>query len=151
QSRSWQKQPLQVGGITLASNRISIELLGESPQQPLRLAFEEHAGWLMGGVEHAGWLETLSAEQTQILSNALAGLYKLAGVALVREQIRTALPPELTLADVKEKGMVTLVDHQPDKEVIYPLDIERARLKPFLPDGSVATAWPTLNASRVIY
>jgi hypothetical protein len=152
QSHSWTNQPLQVGEIALASNRISVELQhGDSPKEPLRLAFEEHAGWLIAGVQQTGWLGRLTAEQMVALMNAVAGLYKLAGVALIREQIRSALPPELTFVHIDDRGLRAQVAQHPGNEVIYPLDIDRARLKPLTPDGKPSPGWPTLEARQLLF
>jgi hypothetical protein len=151
-SRTWSNQPLTVGDISLAGNRIGVELRhGDHPKAPLRLAFEEHAGWLTAGVPQSGWLAHLSREQIESLTNAVAGLYKLAGVALVREQIRAALPRELTAFQIDQRGLRAQVELRPGEEVIYPLDVDRVRLKPLTLDGKAATGWPAVPAEQLLF
>jgi hypothetical protein len=99
---------LEVGTIRVATNRIRIELRAGAGDG-LLLEFEEHAGWLLAGtaVPAAGrtLLSRLSAEQTLAFRDALAGFYKLAGVALVREQVEAVLPPN-ALYEVTDEGLV---------------------------------------------
>ncbi len=93
QSRSWQGQGLEVGQVELASNRISVELtLAGHPDRTVWLDFEECAGWMVAHVRDVGWLGHLGEEQALALNTALAALYKLAAVDLVREQLQTNLP-----------------------------------------------------------
>jgi hypothetical protein len=99
QSQSWPNQRVTVGQILLSCNQIRIELChADYPNQVTELALEERSGWLLGSLQKVGWLENLSPEAQQVMTSALAGLYKLAGVDLVREQLAAILEqckPEL--------------------------------------------------------
>jgi hypothetical protein len=121
QSPSWRGRALEVGEVDLASNRIRVELrLADDPAEPVAVAFENQAGWLVASVAAKGWLEKLTAEQAEALATALAGLYKYAGVDLVREQLRANLPPALAGAALSEDGLVLRLNVAGD-EVIYPV------------------------------
>jgi hypothetical protein len=92
QSGSWPNQPVTVGQILLSCNQIRIELRHASyPEKVVELALEERSGWLLGSLQESGWLRQLSVEARQVMTSALAGLYKLAGVDLVREQLAAIL------------------------------------------------------------
>jgi hypothetical protein len=152
QSRSWLAGQFQVGRIGLASNRISTELChADCPEEPVWVTFEEQAGWLVAGIPAPGWLLKLPQEPLQALVTALAGLYKLAGVGLVREQIQALLPTALTAYDIEEVGLVASLDQQLGGEVIYPLKGLTPQLKPESVNGQVGTAWPVLEAQRLIF
>jgi hypothetical protein len=92
-SPEWHKKPLSVGEVCLASNQVRIELRhAEYPSPPLRLAIAEHAGMLTARVEEPGWLARLTPAEATTLDQAVAGMYKLAGVDLVREP--DGMPPQ---------------------------------------------------------
>src|SRR5262249_23092196 len=58
--------------------------------ETVAVTIAHRSGWLVAGVHGPGWLPLLSGPQRAALATALAGLYKLAGVDLTREQIATA-------------------------------------------------------------
>ncbi len=129
QSRSWQGQGLEVGQVELASNRISVELaLAGHPDRAVWLDFEECAGWMVAHVRDVGWLARLSEEQALALNTALAALYKLAAVDLVREQLQANLPragdrgqePERAEPRPEER------DGTPEKPALEPRSLEEA-------------------------
>jgi hypothetical protein len=92
ESHGWDAPQIATGEIQLGTNRILVELYcPELDENSLWLAFEEDAGWLVASVFRRGWLDKLDPRQSRTLANALAGLYKMAGVDLVREQIDTVL------------------------------------------------------------
>jgi hypothetical protein len=65
----------------------------------LRLAIAEQDGVLTARVEERGWLGHLTPAETRTLDQAIAGMYKLAGVDVVSEQAEAPAPaPESTAA-----------------------------------------------------
>ncbi len=83
---------LTLGAIRLSTNRIAVAIgRPDTDLGDLELRFEELAGWLVAGVAQAGWSAALEGSQRQALETALAGLYKKAGVDLVREQVEAVL------------------------------------------------------------
>ena len=88
-SPEWQKRPLSVGRIDLASNQVRVELRhADYPETPLRLAIAEENGLLVASVEDPGWLCRLTPPERRTLDQAIAGMYKLAGVDLVRKPVK---------------------------------------------------------------
>jgi hypothetical protein len=152
QSTSWQGQGLAVGRVTLASNRISVELiLGAHPDGPLVLEFEECAGWLVAGVRDPGWLGQLNEEQLRALNTGLATLYKLAGVDLVREQLRANLPPQAASYDIRRTGLAVWLDRRHGNAIFYDLQDPDAPRTPTTPDGKPTTDWPVIDARQLVF
>ena len=92
----------------------------DHPDDPVELQFAEQSGWLIAGIARMGWLQELTDEDRAVFRAALAGLYELAAVDLVREQIESKLvaPP---LPDTSGEG-------QPSASRIHPYDISTAGL-----------------------
>lgn len=123
---------LTVEHVTLTPSRVALDLgcppLGE---RPLRLAFAEQSGFLMAAVVEPGFLAALgdpSAVRRIAFATAMMGLYKLAGVDLVRGHIRAALPDGAAF-DVSERGLVVW-DEGFSRERVYPLTLDRPTLVP---------------------
>ncbi len=124
-STFWRESPLTLGAVELWANRIRAEVfcpaLGAAP---VWLMFEERSGWLLAGVTGPGWIPRASAEQRGALATALAGLYKLAGADLVRQQVEALLPPGVSCYDVVDEGLWVSHGSDFDAEAVYPLDGE---------------------------
>lgn len=123
---------LTVEHVTLTPSRVALDLgcppLGD---RPLRLAFAEQSGFLMAAVVEPGFLGALgdpSAVKRIAFATAMMGLYKLAGVDLVRGHIRSALP-EGAAFDVSDRGLVVWEDGFATERV-YPLTLDRPMLVP---------------------
>ena len=88
--------------MTLATNQIRVELQhADYPDQPMYLEFELRGPWLLAGVVAPAWLSALPVGQRILLDNALATLYKRAGIDQIREQLQTAKAPgEPTFCDI---------------------------------------------------
>jgi hypothetical protein len=152
QGSRWHHHPMSVGKVALASQQVSIELChADYPTTPLRLVFAEQAGRVVAGIEQAGWLQELPPPQFRELTTALAGLYKLAGVDLVREQIRANLPPEITAYDITRKGLVLHLDPRNGAEAVFDIDDDQGLLQPHTLAGKWGEAQPVLDARQVIF
>jgi hypothetical protein len=151
QARCWQGSPVRVGRVTLALNRVGVELFHAGfPDRPAWLEFEERARWLVGGVREPGWLGELTAEQRDVFATALAGLYKLAGVQLVREQLRANLPAAADY-DLVPEGLVVWPERRPGRALTYDLREGGRRVEPREPDGLRAPDGPVLDADRLVF
>jgi hypothetical protein len=107
QSRSWKDQPLRAGKIELATRLIRIDLEHDGhPQHPLRLCLLEKTGWLVAYIEQPGWLTALAEPQLGALTTALVGLYKFAGVDLVREEVEAGLAGTGGDYEIRSEGLV---------------------------------------------
>jgi len=155
--------PLQVGVIHLASNRVRVEL--RRADRSVYLDLEEHAGRVVAGItispEYAartgpggarprhGWLDHLPPEQVRAFTDALAGFYKFCGVDLVREQVRTLLPPGSWFA-VQGRGIV--VETGPALETGGVYDLQSEGLIPPQPfDGLPPAPLRALSADKLVF
>jgi hypothetical protein len=120
-SPAWTGGRLTVARVDLASNRIRVHLSTEGSPDPLVISFEEQSGFLLAGLPRPGFLASLSEADRRLFENALAGLYKLAGVELVREQIASAIGGS-SRYDVAEEGLVVWPGGGFATEIVYPLD-----------------------------
>jgi hypothetical protein len=118
--------PLRVGRVTLASNRIRVELWQEGHPHAALLALEEQAGHVVAAVARPGWLEALSDWQAARFSQALTGFYALGGVGFVREQVADALPPGARY-DLADRGLLVWLGDDPDPWVYR---LRARRMKP---------------------
>ncbi len=126
--------------VCATSNRLKIELAlaarpeDGSPPAPVTFAIEEQSGRLLAGLLTHGFLEELEPAERRAFSDALAGLYARAGIALVREQVSAALGGAPFY--VSSEGLVAWPDGSYVTEVVYPLDDKRDELVPILRAGS---------------
>jgi hypothetical protein len=152
QARSCQGLSVEVGRVSLAPNRIAVELTQEGlPSQPLWVEFETRAGWLVACLSGAGWVGGLTEDQLRAFTLALASLYQLAGIELVHEQVRAALPAAFVGYDLIEEGLLLWLDQRHGKSVIYPLLDQDGELRPRTPQGTIDSEWPALDGRRVLF
>ena len=123
QSNGWGGLAIELANIGLASNRVRVELRCPTLSgQPLVFSFDHQGGFLLAGVLEPGWLTQLSAEQRLTLAAALAGLYKLAGVQLTREQIAASLPATIFAFDITDDGLAVWTTADGTRDVVYDLN-----------------------------
>lgn len=103
ESRTFRNCQLSVGHVELATNRVLVTIRNsEHPDEPVELHFAEQSGWLIAGIARQGWLQELTDEDRAVFRTAIAGLYALGAVDLVREQIESRLiAPPLPIGDGK--------------------------------------------------
>jgi hypothetical protein len=100
QDPAWQERPLSVGEVKLSNTRIEAEIVCQNLSAvPIVVSFEQRAGWIVGAVDGADWLAGLQPMQFRRLAAALLGLYKMAGVDVSREQVRSAFAPRRMVFD----------------------------------------------------
>ncbi len=108
-SLEWQKKPLSVSDVALASNQVRIEFRhADYPLANLRLAIAELDGLLVARVEDPGWLSRLTPGETRTLDRAITGLYKLAGVDVVGEPL-AVLPAEALRTAIQDAPVLRMV------------------------------------------
>jgi hypothetical protein len=151
QSKSWAEVATAVGQIALSCNRIRVELCREgSPQQPAWLIFEERSGWLVGSLQQAGWLSRLADEPREVVTSALIGLYKIAGVDLVREQLMAAVCAPLSEYYISDHKLVLERDQGQGAELVYDLSDQNRELRPSCEDGTPPPV-PALEARQLFF
>jgi hypothetical protein len=113
QSPGWQKRPLSIGEIALASNLIRITLRHSAyPEKPLGLTFAERDGRLVAAVEEPGFLAELPPAEQSTLARALEGMYNLAGIDWVAD---AGAPPPIAWKDwVQDWRRDEVSDGQPE-------------------------------------
>ncbi|MFO0847644.1 MAG: hypothetical protein U0871_03650 [Gemmataceae bacterium] len=150
-SPAWGGRDLSVGTVHLGTNRIRVELRLAGADTPAVLEWEDRSGWLVVGWAEPGWVTALTDGLARTFENALAYLYKRAGVDLVREQVRTALPPSAVRFDVVPAGLLVWYGLGADLPVLYDLSRGAIDLKPRTADGLKPAAGPTLAASALAF
>lgn len=120
-SQSWGKLLLEVGDARLSLKRIEVELkcptLGD---ESLVLVFEEHAGRLGASVRQPEWLRQISLRRVSRFRTALAGLYKLAGVALAQDDVALALAKKPAVYLVQSDGVLAWPPERAEETARYP-------------------------------
>ncbi|MCA9071245.1 MAG: hypothetical protein KDA84_20095, partial [Planctomycetaceae bacterium] len=151
ESHQFGEKNIRVQNVQVASNSIRIALECDAfSSGPLVLAFQEQSGWLMVGVLRAGWLNELKEWERLTLELAIAGFYKLAGVDIVREQLRGCFTPGLPPYDVMDKGLVVWPDGHYQAEVYYDLHA-RPWMRPRPRSLARQYDLPTLEANHALY
>jgi hypothetical protein len=120
----WTHGPVDVAAVELGTNRIRVRLkCAALDQAPCEIAFEEQSGLLVASVPVLGFLAKLPVEGDghRLFENALGGLYQLAGVDLVREQVEAVLGAQ-TPYDIADEGLVIWPGEGYRTEVVYPLE-----------------------------
>lgn len=130
ESRGWGDIRLKIGHVEAASNSLKIEL--ECPAlagESLWLQFEEQSGWLVANIMRSGWLTNLTEPQLAVFKLALAGIYKIGGVDLIREQIGACFNNRPLRYDISDQGLIVWPDRTYGDEVRYQL-IDRRLISP---------------------
>jgi hypothetical protein len=139
-----------LGSIHLSTNRIRIVLdRSAEANRPLELALDMRSGWLVAGVLRPGWTARLEPAERLVLETALAGLYKLAGVEMIRAQL-CAILPQSAEWDVAGEGLV--LDTQDGQRT--PVSYNLRREGPIAPQVAGGRPWqtfPTLDPSQVFF
>jgi len=151
-STFWRDTPLALGAVELGSNNIRAELACRAlAPEPVWLAFEERSGQLLAVLTGSGWLARLTVDQRGALATALAGLYKLAGVGLVRQQIEAVLPAAVADYDMVDEGLWVSLGTDADAEAVYPLDAAGDVLVARVKAGSFPEPLPPLPAVPLLF
>lgn len=138
ESRTFRDFCISVKDVQLTTNRVLVTLDEAShPDTPLYLEVTEQSGWLVAGTRDPGWLNELEPDDAEVFKAALTGFYKLAAIALVREQIASqlvALPAQegrgadsrssrrIHPYDIGPTGLVVWPNGVYETEAFYPLD-----------------------------
>jgi hypothetical protein len=121
-SRAFKSAPLSLANVKLATNRITLEIRHADFDSPLVLRIAEQSGWLIAGVLQTGWADRLDERQRRVLHAALAGVYKLGAVGLVREQIESRFVDPKVAYDISASGLVVWPLRDFRREITYSLD-----------------------------
>jgi hypothetical protein len=144
---------VEVKAVELGSNRLRVELIcPRAGSKPLALAFEEQSGLVVASVADPGFLDRVpSGDDRVMLENALAGLYCIAGVDLVREQIRAAIGD--VPYDIADEGLLVWPGEGYRTEVVYRLDpgFRGPQVEPLVRGAAPATRPPPLDLRKILF
>jgi hypothetical protein len=151
QSNSWQAPPVTLRAVRLGTNCVRLALgcpgLAETD---LHIALEAESGWLVAGITDPGWIDRLQPCQRQVLVTALIGLYKSAGVDLVRQQIEVQFGSPLPWYAFSPSGLVLWPQGEEDVEVLYDLQTDRP-IAPQTVRGQTRRLLPTLLRQQLLF
>jgi len=139
-----------LGRITLATNRVLAALHDGTTPPALTLQFALSAGWLVASVHERGWLDDLLPPQRQALTSALAGLYKLCGVGLVREQVEAGLPGIVASYEITPEGLTLFPDGTRERRLVYELRDAEGPVAPRRV-GKNDPGGPVLDPRRLVF
>lgn len=129
---AWTGGPLVLIGVELSSNRIRVTLsCPKLAAEPAVLCFDEQSRWIVAGIAEPGFISSLDERQSLVLENALAGLYALLGVDLIREQLEGVLGPGVPY-DIADDGLLVWPRGDYRTEVVYPLKDAGEVIKPYV-------------------
>lgn len=152
QSKHWPAQAVGVNQVVLSCNRARVELgHADFPDIPVRLAFEERSRWLIGSVPEPGWVRQLTPEQLRTMTSALAGLYKIAGVDFVREQLSAALRPLVPNYDILGRYLILRPENRRVHELTYDLKERQSQLHALAINGADISRAPLLDVNQLFY
>jgi hypothetical protein len=147
---AWGGPRLRVGEVTLGTNRIRVAILAEGLGAPAILEWESRSTWLVAGWAEPGFLAMLPVDQARVFGNALAYLYKRAGVEVVREQVQAELPREAIHFDIGLDGLLVWYGSREAGPLLYDLGDPVAELRPRTAKQQ-PTHGPTLDSRRLIF
>jgi hypothetical protein len=146
----WHNGTARLGPIHLSTNRIRILVdYSGAPGRPLELALEMRSGWLVARVVRTGFAADLAPGERLMFETALAGMWKLAGVDLIHEQLCAVLP-QAAAWDVAGEGLVVDFQNGAGARVLYPLRPEGA-IAPRVLRGDPWKTLPALDPSHVLF
>ena len=151
QSRCWEGPAITLDEVRLSTNCVGLSIGCPGSDRPaLRIDMEVESGWLIAGVTEPGWIESLVSRQRQVLVTALIGLYKTAGIELVRQQIEDQFTPRVPRYDISEAGLILWPDEDRDVEVLYNLQ-EGLWIAPQSIHGLSRQLLPTLARRQLVF
>jgi hypothetical protein len=150
ESRCWQAPPVTLRGIQLSTNCVRLAFgCREMGDGTLVVEIDSQSGWLLAGASGRSWIERLPLPQRQVLTTAIMGLYKIAGIELVRQQIDAEFSPP-PWYDVSPQGLVIWPDDQREVEVRYDLH-EGPWIAPQNVRGLSPRRLPTIERARLLF
>jgi len=149
-TRAWGGLAAEAHPLRLSTNRIQVAVrFPELAAEPLCLRFEHDSGWILAGAEPPSWFERLAEPRRLVLQAALAGLYQMGRVDLVRPKIETLLPPETRAYALEDTALTVWLGERYQTEAIYNLAGE-GRLYAHIQGPKPHRPPPVLDASDLI-
>ena len=87
----------------------------------------------------------------QIFTTALAGIYKIGGVDIIREQLAALLPTEVPRYDITGQELLVWTTQRNGQAIAYDLGDSHDLLRPRRENGKAVEGAPFLNARRLFF
>jgi hypothetical protein len=160
---AFSESPVVLRGVRLATTTILIDLAmksapggngsdgaaaGDGGVMTIRL--EQRALWIVAGIDAGGFLPNLSAARRELFAAGLLGLYKMAGVDLVEEQVRARLAPGDVRFDLRKNLLVVWPVEDFSVETAYDLSAPEALVARGVSPRDGAFALPPLRRELVL-
>jgi hypothetical protein len=150
----WRHGPIAIASVDCGSNRIRVRLAcARVSPEPCEIAFEAQSRLVVASIPAAGFVSQLhDPESRALLENAVAGLYKLAAVDLVRERIEAALGAGRHY-DVADEGLLVWPGGSFATEVVYPIFdwLEGRRSAPLVRGAPMRAPPPPIEPAQVLF
>ena len=127
--------PVALRAVRLAATTIRIDLEmriagggngasnGSAAGGIMTIRFEQRSGWVLAGVDAEGFAADLPADRREVFAAALLGLYKLAGVDVVEENVRARLMLKDVRFDLRRDQLVVWPGGDFSAEAVYDFDL----------------------------
>ncbi len=143
----WVQCPVSVGEVRLGVTRIVVDLLCPRLKGgPAELRFEQRSGFLIASLARRGWVDHLPEAEATLIARGLAGVYRMAAVDIVAEQVEAFVGPRHGW-DLRAGELITWRHDDPATDHRTPLSHDDDSLRPFAPVGVTwdewAAAWQT--------
>jgi hypothetical protein len=116
----------------------------------MTIRLEQRALWIVAGIDAGGFLPNLSAARRELFAAGLLGLYKMAGVDLVEEQVRARLAPGDVRFDLRKNLLVVWPVEDFSVETAYDLSAPEALVARGVSPRDGAFALPPLRRELVL-
>jgi hypothetical protein len=136
--------------IELDTNRVRLVFISaENEESLVTIDFEVQSGWLIADTKPSTALQKFSENDRNDLATAIFGLYKTAGVEVVRRQIENALPAPFAY-DFSGQGLRIWPDGSFETEVVYEFRDE-ATFEPRILYGFLRRPLPPLERTQILF
>ncbi|MBN1394914.1 MAG: hypothetical protein JW959_07820 [Pirellulales bacterium] len=150
--KSWTAARIVIDEIRLSTNCVHLTLgTEEANDEPAIVVFEVDSGRLLAGIKDSGWMSRLPPDQRRVLAAAIAGLYKSAGVELVRQQIEDEFQPPVPCYELSAEGLLVWPDDGSDTMVLYDLNEADQWIAPQSIRGFAQRRLPTIERKRIFF
>ncbi|MDB5296737.1 MAG: hypothetical protein JWO31_2720, partial [Phycisphaerales bacterium] len=116
---------------------------------PLRIEFEQVAGWVVAEVPARGWTTQLNGAAGAQFAVALRGFFKMSAVDLVQGDVDACFAPRAVRWRLRPKVLVVRPDERPEVEATYAL--HEREMSPDFDAGPADPSLPILAREKVLF
>jgi hypothetical protein len=126
QHPAFAESPIRLEEVSVGATQIVVALsCPVREDEPLRIAYEQRAGWIVARIGEWGWAAALEADRASLLRAALDGLYTLSAVDIVHDHVETSLGAGRLRLAFTAKEMIVRPADRPTVEAVYDLGAKR--------------------------